>query len=146
MKIQARSVLADIPRKLFAAGGQSHRLGNDIDYLPRHAPAAVRPEVFRTVLSRLVCYIKFRVLRIDIKPYEWIALVILQKYIVMRLMLLYQRIFENQRLKLGIYDYDIEVGNLLDHCRHLGQVGAAEVARHSVFEFFCLTYIYNFPR
>ena len=40
----------------------------------------------------------------------------------MRLMTLYKRIFQHQRLKLGACDNDIEVRNLFDHGRDLRQM------------------------
>ena len=77
MVVKTWSVLADITGKLLAAGGQSHSLGYDIDYLPCHAPAAVGAEVFCSILGGLIDNIEPRVLRVYIELYKGVALVVL---------------------------------------------------------------------
>ena len=64
----------------------------------------------------------------------------------MRLMLLNERIFKNKRLKLRVDDNNVKVVYLLYHRLDLWQVRAAKIARDTVFELFCLAYIYDLPR
>jgi len=61
----------------------------------------------------------------------------------MRLMTLYKRIFQHQRLKLGACDNDIEVRNLFDHGRDLRQMLAVEIAADAVLQLFRLADVYD---
>ena len=63
----------------------------------------------------------------------------------MRLMLLYQRIFQNQRLELTARDNNVEVAHLFDHGRDLWQMLAVEIAADTVFQLLRLPDVYDLP-
>lgn len=81
---------------------------------------------------------KSRIRRFFIKPYKRIALIILEQDVIVRLMLLNERIFKNKRLKLRVDDNNVKVVYLLYHRLDLWQVRAAKIARDTVFQFFAL--------
>ena len=136
--IQARAGTPDIARETARARRQAQRFADGIDDLRRHAPSAVGAEVFRTVLLRAVDERKRRVRLRHIQTHKGITLVVLEQNVVFGLVQLDERVFEHERLKLGLHDNDIEIRNVRDHGRHLRQVLAAKIARDAVFERFCL--------
>ena len=61
----------------------------------------------------------------------------------MRFVALYQRVFEHQGLKFRLDYDDVEVVHLRRHRRNLGQVVAAEIAGHAVFQRLRLADVYH---
>ena len=136
--IQARAGTPDIARETARARRQAQRFADGIDDLRRHAPPAIRTEVFRAVLFRAVDERKRRVRLRHIQTHKGIALIVLEQDVVFWLVQLDERVFEHERLEFGLHDDDIEIRNVRDHGRHLRQVLAAKIARDAVFECFCL--------
>ena len=136
--IQARAGAADVARKLARARRQAQRLAHGVDDLGRHAPSAVGSEVLRAVLLRAVDERERRVRLRHVQTHEGVALVVLEQDVVFGFVQLDERVFEHERLKLGLHDDDIEIRNVRDHGRHLRQVLAAKIARDAVFERFRL--------
>ena len=138
MVIQARAGAADVAREAARARRQAQRLAHGVDDLGRHAPAAVGAEVLRAVLLRAVDKRERRVRLRHVQTHEGVALVVLEQDVVFGFVQLDERVFEHERLKLGLHDNDIEIRNVRDHGRHLRQVLAAKIARDAVFERFRL--------
>ena len=59
----------------------------------------------------------------------------------MRLVELDERIFQHERLELGIHHDDVEVVDLGGHGGHLGGMIASKIAGDPVFQGFCLAHV-----
>ena len=141
--VEAGALLAYIPRELPRAVRQQQRLGyRAYNVIGLSAPAE-RTEVFCSVFPRAVRQRHPRVLFMQVQPDKWVALVVLEQNVVVRLVLLYERVFQHQRLKLAARDNDIEVMHLLHHGLDLRQMFPVEIAADAVLQLLRLADVYD---
>ena len=139
MVIEARPRLAEVLRKLSVAGRQHEDLVCFLDRALDVVAALVRPDI-RCAVVLLLQHIA------ELAPIArayadiGVALVVLEKYIVFRGMLLYQAALENKRLKLAVGDDVLEPVDVVDHAANLFGVVVlrTEVLTDAVFERLCL--------
>ena len=79
----------------------------------------------------------------QIEPDKGVALVVLEQDVVVWLVLLYERIFQHQRLELAARDNDVEVMHLLHHGLDLRQMLPVEIAADAVLQLLRLTDVYD---
>ena len=141
--VEAGALLADIPREFPRAVRQQQRLGDRAYNVVGLAAPAEGAEVFCPVLPRAVRQRHFRVLLMQIEPDKRVALVILEQDVVVRLVLLYERVFQHQRLELAARDNDVEVMHLLHHGLDLRQMLPVEIAADAVLQLLRLADVYD---
>ena len=80
--------------------------------------------------------------------YPWIGLGVLQQDVVVRLVLLYEVVFEKEGVRLGVNHGKLRIGDPGDEQPGLGvqPLGRDEVLGHPLVEVLGLAHIDNFPR
>ena len=136
VQIQARPVLADVPRKGTRTAFQVQCFTNRINRSSCGAAAHVRTKVPRSVMCRLGDNFEIRIGQSGVQPHIGIAFVVLEQNVVLRLVLLYHRVLEHERFKLAVCDDDIEVVDMADQLARLGvqPFGRLKVVGHAVAE------------
>ena len=145
MVIETGAVLFEICGKAPVTGWQTEHPVDGIDGLPRGKSAHIRAEI-RAVLRDMQLCGDARIGRIGNLDIV-IALVILQKDIVGRLMLFDERAFQHERFIFGSGHDEIVVEHLRNHFRGLDVVIGviAEIAGDAVSEVFRLSDIDDLP-
>ena len=143
MVIEAGPRLVYVAREAARTGGQLEGLAHGVYYVLCQAPPSKGAEILGAVLNHAVRQREARVLALHVQADEGIALVVLEQDVVVRLVALYERVFQHQRLEFALDYDDVEVVHLGHHGRDLGQVFAAEIACHAVFERLGLAHVYD---
>ena len=136
VQIQARPVLADVPREGTRTAFEVQCFTDRINRSSCGAAAHVRTEVPRSVMCRLGDNFEIRVGQRGVQPHIGIAFVVLEQNVVLWLVLLYHRVLEHERFKLAVRDDDIEVVDMADQLARLGvqPFGRLEVVGHAVLQ------------
>ena len=136
VQIQARPVLADVPREGTRTAFEVQCFSDRINRSSCRTAAHVRTKVPRSVMCRLGDNFEIRVGQRGVQPHIGIAFVVLEQNVVLRLVLLYHRVFEHERFKLAVRDDDIEVVDMADQLTRLGvqPFGRLEVVGHAVLQ------------
>ena len=135
MHVKAGTLLADIHGEP-AATGRQHENGVDLLHRLLNCEAACeRPEVIRV---RVVGVQRVGYPRVGSFAYldVVVALVVLEQYVIFRLVELYKAAFQHQCVKLARADDKVEIRDIVDKLQGLGVVVGIvpEVGGHAVFE------------
>ena len=134
--VEAGPLLPHVPGKLLAAGGQLEGGTESGEKAPCLVAAAVGAEVPGAVLNDLVHQGKTGIGSLYVQADVRVALVILQKDVVMRLVAFNEGVFQHQGLELAVGHDHIKVVDGGDHGPGLlgvgGQVG--KILRDPVFQ------------
>ena len=84
MIVQARALLAEVARELLGAAGQLERQPQRVDDVLRHMSAAEGAKITGAVPCHLADHLQNRVFLLQIDAQIGIALVVLQKDVVLR--------------------------------------------------------------
>ena len=126
-----------------AAGSHGIKLPDEIEHRFCDTCIGVRTVVFRPVLNAGASQKNTWIMLLG---HHYPGLIILQEHIVMRLILLYERILEIQSILLGGHHDVAHIGNVTH--QQIGAhrvVGAVEIRRHSPLQILCLTHIDDCP-
>ena len=142
--IEAGALLPDIAREPARAGRQAEGGADRVDGGAGLAARAEGPEVARAVVRRFVGKREARVGAVG-ETDKGVALIVLEQNVVVRLMLLDEGVFEDQRLELAGDKDGVEMVDLRDHAAGLFIVARAklEILADTVFQLFCLADIDN---
>ena len=118
MVVQARPCLAEILRK-FAVAGREHK--DFVSFLDRAfyvITALIRTDILRSVVGLLQDVRDFSPIALAYTDIA-VALVVLQKNIVLRRVLFDKTTFKDERFKLAVGDNVLEVIDVVDHTANL---------------------------
>ena len=140
MMVETRTVFADIPREHPRTGFEQQCFADRIDRAARRHTARIGAEIARAVMPRAGHNGKRRIGRIRVQPDIGIALVVLQKDVVLRLIFFDHRVLEHERFELAFGDDDIEIVNMADQLPRFGvqPLGRLKIVGHAVAQQLCL--------
>ena len=144
LMMQARPRLhARLQRLRAMANGKQH--ARNVQHLAHGGRAHIGAEVPRAVLDLLAPKLHRRERLAQVDADERVVLVVLQKNVVPRHVLLDQVALQNQRFQLAVHQHDVEIVHLFHHRAHLGRVvgGGVKVLPHAVFQVLRLAYVDN---
>jgi hypothetical protein len=149
MEIEARTYLTSqygIGSNLMIARAQRIETVEEFYQVPCMDYAAVWAEIARTVLAYASGQEDLGIVA-GSHADPRIGLGILQKYIITRLELLDQVVFEKQCIRLRLYHRIFGIRNLRDHYRGLARepLGRHKILRDPLMQVFCLTHINHIP-
>ena len=138
--VEARPFLSEVARKTLAAAGQLQRQTQRINDHLRHVPPAVGPKIACSVVHDPAHQLHHRVFFPHIHAKIRIALVILQKDVVLWHVPLDERALKHQRFKFARRNDNVKVVDLTDHFPRLRRMGAGilKILADAVFELFRL--------
>ena len=142
MIVEAGPLLADVPGKLAAAGGQLQCAAYGIDGHAGLTSPAEGAEVPGTVVGHFAHQREAGIGPLS-QPDEGIALIVLQQDVVPGLMVLDEGVLQDQRLELSAHEDGVEVIHLGHHGLCLLVVTGVflEVLADPVFQFFRLAHV-----
>ena len=145
--VEAGALLPDIAREPARAGRQAEGGADRVDGGAGLAARAEGPEVARAVVRRFVGKREARIGPAG-ETDKGVALIVLEQNIVVRLMLLDEGVFEDQRLELAGDKDGVEMVDLRDHAAGLFIVARAEleILADTVFELFRLADVDDLAR
>ena len=148
VKLQTGSVLAGLNGRLVhrqLAGTQREHFFDDVEHRVHHLHRSIGAEVFRAVLDAAARGKNPRkALLFDAHP--GVGLAVLEVDVVARLVLLDQRVLEQQRIKLGLGDNRLNVGDLAhQHAESGGIVALMEVRTYPLLQIFGLADVQDHP-
>ncbi len=136
-------LLGLVPRHLMVAGAEAKDATEERDALPDGARVGVGPEVAVAILLGLAHQHQAGVLLGQSDTDVRVVLVVAQAHVESRAILLDQVALKDERLKLGICDDPIDVGNLAHETPDLRRVigGGVEIGAHTVAQRHRLAYV-----
>ena len=128
VEVEARARV--VARDGLGAGAVGEQLLQQVERAPHAARAGERPEVARAVVGHLARDVHLRKFLGNVDFDERVALVVFEARIVLGLPLLDEVALQDQRLLLGLRDYELEVLHPAHHVADLGhEVGGAPEVR-----------------
>ena len=141
--VEAGALPADVAGEFPRAGRQAEGRADRVDRRARFVAPAEGAEIARAVGRRAVDERKPRV-RPPAQAHEGIALVVLEQDVVVRHVLLDERVFQDQRLELTGDEDRVEMVHLRDHAPRLLVVGGViflEILADAVLELLRLAHV-----
>ena len=134
MQIEARAVFADVTRKDSRTGFEQQRFADRINCTTRRHAARIGAEITCPVVSGAGHNGKRRIRCIRIQSDVGIALVILQKDVILGLVFFYHRVFQNQCFKLAFSHDDVKIIDMADELSGFGiePLGRLEVVGYAI--------------
>ena len=148
VKLQTGSVLSGLNGRLVhrqLTGPQRKHFFDDVEHRVHHLPRGIGAEVLRTVFDAATSGKNPRIALL-LNTHPGIGLAVLEVDVVARLVLLDQRILEQQRVKLGLSDNRLNVGDLAhQHAESGGIMALVEVRTHPLLEVLGLADVQDHP-